>query len=117
MRMKGRPALWVPGTDHAGIATQTVVEKKLARESGTTRHDIGREAFVAEVHKWVDDYGQRIWSQQKGMGISVDWTRQAFTMDANLSRAVLEAFCRFHKVRGFFYLSRPERARCCCAAR
>lgn len=97
--MKGRPALWVPGTDHAGIATQTVVEKKLARELGATRHDLGREAFVAEVHKWVDDYGQRIWNQQKSMGISVDWGRQAFTMDANLSRAVLEAFCRFHKAR------------------
>jgi valyl-tRNA synthetase len=97
-RMRGRNALWVPGTDHAGIATQTVVEKKLQRE-GKTRHDLGRDAFVAEVHKWVDDYGSRIWHQQKRMGISVDWGRQAFTMDKNLSRAVLEAFVRFHNVR------------------
>jgi valyl-tRNA synthetase len=96
-RMKGRNALWVPGTDHAGIATQTVVEKKLGRE-GKSRHDLGREAFVEEVFKWVDEYGGRIWQQQKKLGISVDWDRKAFTMDANLSRAVLEAFVRFHQV-------------------
>jgi tRNA synthetases class I (I, L, M and V) len=76
-----------------------VVEKKLAREAGKTRHDLGRENFVAEVHKWVADYGGRIWNQQKRMGISVDWSRQRFTLDESMSRAVLEAFVRFHEVR------------------
>lgn len=98
-RMKGRNVLWVPGTDHAGIATQTVVEKKLQRENGQSRHDLGREAFVKTVWAWVEEYGQRIWNQQQRMGISVDWDRQAFTMDAQCSKAVLEAFVRFHKVR------------------
>jgi valyl-tRNA synthetase len=97
-RMKGRNALWVPGTDHAGIATQTVVEKKVAREQGKTRHDLGREAFLDEVHKYVAEYGNRIGGQQRAMGISVDWDREAFTLDANLTRAVLEAFVRLHKV-------------------
>lgn len=95
-RMRGRPTLWVPGTDHAGIATQTVVEKTLARERGVSRHDLGREKFVEEVHAWVDKYGNTICSQLRRVGASPDWSRQAFTMDANLSTAVQEAFLRLH---------------------
>ena len=101
-RMRGRPTLWVPGTDHAGIATQTVVEKTLARERGLTRHDLGREKFVDEVHAWVDKYGNTICSQLRRVGASPDWTRQAFTMDANLSAAVQEAFLRLH-AEGLIY--------------
>ncbi|EFN58150.1 hypothetical protein CHLNCDRAFT_141931 [Chlorella variabilis] len=90
-RMSGYNTLWVPGTDHAGIATQTVVEKKIAREQGKTRHDIGREGFLAEVWEWVGEYGDRICSQLRRMGSSVDWDRKTFTMDENLSAAVKEA--------------------------
>ncbi|EIE18923.1 putative valyl tRNA synthetase [Coccomyxa subellipsoidea C-169] len=101
-RMSGRNALWVPGTDHAGIATQTVVEKQLQREQGITRHDLGREAFVGEVYKWVDTYGGKILAQLRRMGASPDWSRLAFTMDDKLSAAVLEAFLRLHK-EGLIY--------------
>lgn len=161
-RMSGYNALWVPGMDHAGIATQvrtrrgrgtlvgfegawpgpgetsndlwrqdrerqstapprglstehvdqrqnaacpeavsllsqTVVEKMLLREEGITRHDLGREKFLGKVWEWKSDYGGRILQQLKRLGSSVDWTREAFTMDDNLSRAVQEAFIRFHK--------------------
>jgi valyl-tRNA synthetase len=95
-RMSGYNALWVPGTDHAGIATQTVVEKKLQRERGISRHDLGREAFLEEVYKWVEVYGGRICGQLRRIGSSVDWDRQTFTMDSNRSAAVLEAFVRMH---------------------
>ena len=95
-RMSGYNTLWVPGTDHAGIATQTVVEKKVAREQGKTRHDLGREAFLEEVWKYVDEYGGKICHQLRRLGSSVDWSRQAFTMDDNLSAAVKEAFVRLH---------------------
>ena len=101
-RMRGRPTLWVPGTDHAGIATQTVVEKTLAREKGLTRHDLGRDKFVDEVHAWVDKYGNTICSQLRRVGASPDWKRQAFTMDGNLSAAVQEAFLRLH-AEGLIY--------------
>ena len=101
-RMCGRRTLWVPGTDHAGIATQTVVEKQLAREKGLTRHDLGREAFVDAVHAWVDKYGNTICSQLRRLGASPDWSRQAFTMDARCSAAVQEAFTRLH-ARGLVY--------------
>ena len=101
-RMRGRPTLWVPGTDHAGIATQTVVEKTLARERGVSRHDLGREKFVDEVHAWVDKYGNTICSQLRRVGASPDWKRQAFTMDSNLSAAVQEAFLRLH-AEGLIY--------------
>ncbi|MEW5299660.1 MAG: hypothetical protein WDW36_002653 [Sanguina aurantia] len=96
-RMSGYNTLWVPGTDHAGIATQTVVEKKLAREQKLTRHDLGRENFVKEVWKYVDEYGGKICHQLRRIGSSVDWSRQAFTLDDNLSAAVLEAFVRMHE--------------------
>lgn len=93
-RMCGRPTMWLPGTDHAGIATQTVVEKRLQKERGVSRHDLGREAFVQEVWKWKETYGNRITSQLRHLGVSTDWSREAFTMDSNLSKAVNEAFVR-----------------------
>lgn len=95
-RMSGYNALWVPGVDHAGIATQTVVEKKIARELGKSRHELGREGFMEEVWKWVSDYGHRIDNQIRRMGASVDWDRKAFTMDENRSVAVKEAFLQLH---------------------
>ncbi|KAJ3117562.1 hypothetical protein HDU96_006323 [Phlyctochytrium bullatum] len=95
-RMQGKTALYIPGCDHAGIATQVVVEKKLMRERGITRHALGREPFIKEVWKWKEAYGNRIYSQIKRLGTSVDWSRVAFTMDPNLCRAVNEAFVRLH---------------------
>ena len=93
-RMSGYEALWVPGTDHAGIATQTVVEKKLQREEGITRHDLGREKFLERVFEWKEVYGGKITNQLRRIGSSMDWTREAFTMDEKLSKAVKEAFVR-----------------------
>lgn len=95
-RMSGYEALWVPGTDHAGIATQTVVEKKLQREEGVTRHDLGREKFLERVFEWKDVYGGKICNQLRRIGSSMDWSREAFTMDEKLSKAVKEAFVRMH---------------------
>ncbi|MEX1020344.1 MAG: valine--tRNA ligase [Litorilinea sp.] len=94
-RMLGKPTLWVPGTDHAGIATQNVVERKLD-EQGTSRHALGRAAFVSTVWDWKDEYHTRISAQQKRMGISCDWSRERFTLDDGLSEAVLEAFIRLY---------------------
>ena len=79
-RMKGKPSLYLPGSDHAGIATQVVVERMLAGD-GITRHDLGREKFVEHVWQWVDEYGSRIYEQIKRLGASCDWTRTAFTLD------------------------------------
>jgi len=101
-RMKGRCTLWVPGTDHAGIATQSVVEKRLAKERQVTRHDLGREAFCEEVMNWKNEYRDRIVSQLKRIGSSLDWEREAFTMDNNFSRAVLEAFIRLFNEKLIF---------------
>lgn len=101
-RMRGATTLWLPGTDHAGIATQTVVEKKLMRERGVSRHDIGREAFLAEVWRYKDEYGGKICNQMRRLGASVDWSREQFTMNERLSRAVVEAFVRLHE-RGLIY--------------
>ncbi|HEX9031545.1 MAG TPA: valine--tRNA ligase [Streptosporangiaceae bacterium] len=92
-RMQGFNALWLPGTDHAGIATQNVVERELARE-GLSRHDLGREAFVERVWQWKHEYGGKILSQMRHLGDSVDWTRERFTMDEGLSRAVQTIFKR-----------------------
>ena len=100
-RMGGRPTLWVPGTDHAGIATQNVVERKLS-EQGVTRQDLGRERFVREVWDWKDEYHSRISGQQRRMGISCDWQRERFTLDDGLSDAVLEAFIDLYK-KGLIY--------------
>jgi valyl-tRNA synthetase len=93
--MKGFEALWLPGMDHAGIATQNVVEKQLASK-GLSRHDLGREAFVAKVWEWKEESGGLILDQMKRLGDSVDWSRERFTMDAGLSKAVLEIFKRLY---------------------
>ena len=90
-RMKGFEALWLPGMDHAGIATQNVVEKQLATQ-GKSRHDLGREAFIERVWQWKAESGGAILDQMKRLGDSVDWDREAFTMDPNLSKAVLTIF-------------------------
>ena len=100
-RMQGRPTLWLPGTDHAGIATQNVVEAALARE-GLTRFDLGREKFVERVWEWKARYGGIITQQLRRLGASCDWTRERFTMDPGLSRAVREAFVRLYQ-RGLIY--------------
>ena len=92
-RMDGYDTLWLPGTDHAGIATQNVVERELARE-GRTRHDLGREAFLERVWEWKERFGNRIIEQLKRLGASCDWSRLRFTMDEGLSRAVREVFVR-----------------------
>ncbi len=94
-RMKCFEALWLPGMDHAGIATQNVVEKQLAAQ-GKSRHDLGREAFVAKVWEWKEESGGLILDQMKRLGDSVDWSRERFTMDAGLSKAVLEIFKRLY---------------------
>jgi len=93
-RMKGVPTLWIPGTDHAGIATQNVVEKKLAKE-GKSRQELGREAFLKEVWAWVDQYGHVIIDQLKSLGCSCDWSRQRFTMDEGYTEAVKTAFKQY----------------------
>ena len=95
-RMQGYKALWLPGMDHAGIATQNVVERELARD-GLSRHDLGREAFVERVWQWKTESGGRILGQMRRLGDSVDWTRERFTMDAGLSRAVQTIFKRLYE--------------------
>ncbi len=100
-RQLGKTVLWVPGEDHAGIATQNVVERRLAEE-GKTRHDLGREAFVERVWRWKEEYGENIRRQIKAMGASVDWTRERFTMDEGLSAAVRKVFVRLYK-EGLIY--------------
>ena len=94
-RMQGYEALWLPGMDHAGIATQNVVERELADE-GLSRHDLGREAFVERVWEWKAESGGAILGQMRRLGDSVDWTRERFTMDEGLSRAVLTIFKRLY---------------------
>ncbi len=100
-RMCGDRALWVPGTDHAGIATQMMVERRLTAE-GISRHQLGREAFVDRVWEWKREYGGAILAQMKRLGASVDWSREYFTMDERLSRAVREAFVRLYE-EGLIY--------------
>ena len=100
-RMSGRLALWVPGTDHAGIATQMMVERQLVSE-GTSRQNIGREAFVERTWEWRRHYGGAILDQMKRLGVSVDWSREYFTMDEDLSVAVREAFVRLYH-QGLIY--------------
>ena len=100
-RMQGFASLWVPGTDHAGIATQNVVERSL-REKGITRQELGRDKFVEEVWKWREQYGSTIIKQLKRLGASCDWKRTRFTMDKGLSEAVLEAFVQLYN-KGLIY--------------
>ncbi|MEW5740944.1 MAG: valine--tRNA ligase, partial [Myxococcota bacterium] len=101
-RMSGFNCLWLPGTDHAGIATQMVVERELMRTEKKSRHDLGREEFLKRVWAWKEQYGKRIGEQHKVLGASLDWTRERFTMDEGLSEAVKEVFLRLHK-EGLIY--------------
>jgi valyl-tRNA synthetase len=94
--MSGNRVLWVPGTDHAGIATQMLVERQVVNE-GTTRQKMGRDAFVERVWKWRKHYGGAILDQMKRLGASVDWQREYFTMDERLSVAVREAFVKLYE--------------------
>ncbi|CAM2712453.1 unnamed protein product [Rotaria socialis] len=96
-RMCGETVLWVPGCDHAGIATQVIVEKKLMREQKLSRHDLGREKFLDEIWKWKNEKGDHIYEQIKALGSSCDWSRKVFTMDKGMSYAVEEAFIRLHE--------------------
>jgi valyl-tRNA synthetase len=100
-RMTGVKTLWLPGTDHAGIATQIMVERQIAQE-GLTKHDLGREAFEARVWKWKEENGGRILEQMQRAGVSCDWQRARFTLDPGLSRAVREAFVRLYE-KGLIY--------------
>lgn len=103
-RMAGYNVLWLPGTDHAGIATQNVVERSLAKE-GISRHDLGREEFVKKVWEWKEEYGNRIIEQMKKLGNSCDWDRERFTLDEGLSKAVRTVFVRLYK-KGLIYKGR-----------
>ena len=103
-RMQGRNTLWQPGTDHAGIATQMVVERQLAAE-GTDRHELGREKFVDRVWQWKEESGNTITRQLRRLGSSIDWSRERFTMDEGLSRAVEEVFIRLYD-EGLIYRDR-----------
>src|ERR1051326_5632286 len=95
-RMSGFNTLWLPGTDHAGIATQMVVDRELAKE-GINRHELGREKFVERVWQWKESYGQQILDQLKRLGCSCDWTRTRFTLDEGLSRAVRHVFVKLYE--------------------
>ena len=96
-RMLGYNAMWMPGTDHAGIATQAVVEKKLREDEGITRHEIGRDGLVERIWQWKEEYGGRILRQLRRIGASCDWQRTRFTLDEVCAKAVYEAFFRFFK--------------------
>ncbi len=96
-RMLGKNTLWQAGTDHAGIATQMVVERKIAAEEGKTRHDYGRDAFIDKIWQWKEQSGGTITKQMRRLGTSVDWDRERFTMDEGLSKAVQEVFIRLYK--------------------
>ncbi len=100
-RMKGDPTLWLPGVDHAGIATQVVVERELANE-GLSRHDIGREKFLQRMWDWVNKYRERIRTQQQRLGASCDWSREQFTLDPNPSKAVRQTFVNLYN-KGLIY--------------
>ncbi len=100
-RMLGRPTLYLPGTDHAGIATQVVVERMLAKEN-ITRHDLGREKFIDTVWQWVDKYGETIYTQLERLGASCDWSRKAFTLDDNPAKAVRTTFVNLYR-KGLIY--------------
>ena len=101
-RMQGYNALWVPGVDHAGIATQIKVEEELRTKEGLSRYDLGREKFLERVWDWKHKYGNRIVEQQKKLGASCDWDRAAFTMDETCSKAVREVFVSLYE-KGLIY--------------
>jgi valyl-tRNA synthetase len=97
-RMQGKNTLWVPGTDHAGIATQIVVERQLDAQN-ISRHDLGRSAFLEKVWEWKEQSGSTITSQIKRLGASIDWSKEYFTMDPNMSEAVIEVFVTLSRAR------------------
>lgn len=101
-RMMGDNTLWMPGYDHAGLATQIKVEEVIKKEEGKTRYDLGREEFLKRVWVWKDQYGDRIISQLKCLGVSCDWERKRFTLDEGCSRAVREVFCTLYE-KGLIY--------------
>src|SRR6266545_4444455 len=101
-KMSGFNTLWLPGTDHAGIATQMIVEKELKKTEKKSRHDLGRAAFLERVWAWKEKYGSRIGEQHEALGAALDWDRERFTMDEGLSRAVREVFVRLHE-EGLIY--------------
>ena len=103
--MKGYNVLWIPGLDHAGIATQSVVERQLDRLGRPSRHQLGREAFLAEIWDWYEQHGGKIVEQLKRMGTVLDWDKQAFTLDDARSQAVVEAFVRLNE-QGLVYRQR-----------
>lgn len=111
-RMLGKTVLFLPGFDHAGISTQSVVEKMLWSREGKTRHDLGREKFTSLVWEWKEEYHSKIKNQLKKMGASYDWTREAFTMDEPLSKAVIETFVRLHE-EGIIYRANRLVNWCC----
>ena len=102
-RMNNYETLWQPGTDHAGIATQALVEKKLSKE-GLDKHQLGRDKFIGRVWEWKKQYGDIIINQLKKLGCSCDWSRNAFTMDQNLSKSVVRVFVDLYK-KGIIYKS------------
>ena len=95
-RMSGKNTLWVPGTDHAGIATQIVVERQLDAQK-VSRHDLGREKFLEKVWEWKETSGNTITRQIRRLGASIDWGKEYFTMDSKMSKAVVEVFVRLHE--------------------
>ena len=101
-RMEGFKTLWLPGTDHAGIATQNVVEKELKKQEGLTRLDLGREKFIERIWQWKERYGNIILEQLKKLGCSLDWSRTRFTLDENYSKSIKEAFLHYYK-KGWIY--------------
>src|SRR5580698_1068655 len=101
-RMEGKEVLWLPGTDHAGLATQTVVEKYISKAEGLSRQQLGREKFVERVWKWKDEFGGIITQQLRKIGCSCDWSRERFTLDKDYERAVQEVFVQLHK-EGLIY--------------
>jgi valyl-tRNA synthetase len=104
-RMQGKEVLWLPGTDHAGIATQTVVERMTRKEEGKTRHDLGREEFLRRIWEWKEKHGDIIIEQLKRLGCSCDWSRTRFTMDADYSREVQRVFVELYR-KGMIYRGR-----------
>ena len=105
--MQGYEALVLPGTDHAGIATQMKVEEQLHQEEGRTRHDLGREGLVERIRAWRETYGEAIYDQMHKLGCSYDWERSRFTLDDGYVAAVLKAFERFHQ-KGWIYRGTRE---------
>ncbi|MBR2485439.1 MAG: class I tRNA ligase family protein, partial [Clostridia bacterium] len=101
-RMSGYEALWLPGTDHASIATEVKIVEKMKNEEGVTKMDVGRDGFMERAWAWKEQYGGRIVEQLKRLGSSCDWSREAFTMDQNCSNAVLDAFVKYYN-KGLIY--------------